>query len=297
MTYLVTGATGFIGTKLVHALLARGDAVYYLARRRSGKLPSQASFHSWDTARQPELNALSRIDGIFHLAGEPIAQRWSASVKKRIYDSRVQGTKNLVAALAGLQHRPGVLVSASAIGYYGDRGDEVLAETSAPQTDFLARLCQDWEQAAAGALGFGVRTVSIRIAPVLGREGGVLPAMLTPFRLGVGGRLGDGKQWMSWIHVDDLIRLLLFVADTASVENAANGSSPQPVTNVDFTKALASALHRPALLSIPKFAMQWVQGELAGYLFKSQRVIPKAALEADFRFDYPDLKSALQNLV
>ncbi len=170
MTYLVTGATGFIGSKLVEQLLARGDAVYYLARRRSTKLPSQASFHPWDTSRIPELNALSRIDAILHLAGEPIAQRWSAEVKKRIYDSRVLGTRNLVTAIAGLRHKPSVLVSASAIGYYGDRGSEVLTESEAPGSDFLASVCKDWEREASRARELGLRVVPVRISTVLGRE-------------------------------------------------------------------------------------------------------------------------------
>ncbi|HLH01876.1 MAG TPA: TIGR01777 family oxidoreductase [Bryobacteraceae bacterium] len=297
MTYLVTGATGFIGRKLVRALLDRGDAVYYLARKRNAGMPSQASFHPWDMSRPPELNALSRIDGIFHLAGESIAQRWNAEVKKRIYETRVEGTRHLVAAVARLQHKPRVLVSASAVGYYGNRGDELLDESAAPGDDFLAVLCRDWEDAALSARDVGLRAVPVRIATVLGREGGALPAMLKPFRLGLGGRFGTGKQWVSWIHIGDLVRLLLFAVDTETVKGAINGTSPQPVTNAEFTKALSRVLHRPAPFVIPKFALKLVMGELADFVFDSQRVVPKAAVEAGFQYEFPELDNALADLL
>jgi uncharacterized protein (TIGR01777 family) len=296
MTFLVTGATGFIGRKIVAALLARGDAVYYLARQHSAKLPSQASFHPWDTGRVPDLNALSRIDAILHLAGEPVAQRWSTSVKKRIYDSRIDGTHHLVTAIRALQHRPHVLVSASAIGYYGDRGDEILTENAQPGSDFLS-LCKEWEQAAFEAEQFGVRVVTPRLGMVLGREGGALPAMLAVFRLGIGGRLGSGRQWMSWIHVEDVVRLFLFAADSASLASTVNATSPEPVTNQEFTKTLASVLHRPALFSVPKLALQLAMGEVAEAAFHSQRVIPTKAQEAGFVFNYPNLRGALETLV
>ncbi len=294
MTYLVTGATGFIGFRLVEQLLARGDAVYYLARRRSPKLPSQASFHPWDTSKIPELNALSRIDAILHLAGEPIAQRWSADVKKRIYDSRVLGTRNLVSAIAGLRHKPSVLVSASAIGYYGDRGSEVLTESKNPGGGFLANVCKDWESEASKAREFGLRVVPVRISTVLGREGGAVKAMLPPFRLGIGGKFGSGTQWMSWIHLEDLVRLFLLAADNATIMDPINGSSPHPVTNAQFTKELARLLHRPAFLPVPRFAMKLLLGEMAEFLFTSLRVIPEAAERAGFAFKYPELHTALK---
>ena len=294
MTYLVTGATGFIGSKLVEQLLARGDAVYYLARKRSEKLPSQASFHPWITSNKPELNALSRIDVVFHLAGEPVAQRWSAAVKKRIYDSRVEGTRNLVSAMRSLQHKPYALISSSAVGYYGERGDDVLTEVEKPGTDFLAEVCKDWEREASRAREFGLRVVQVRTATVLGRNGGALKEMLKPFRLGIGGTFGNGKQWMSWIHVDDLIRLYLFAADNATLSEPLNGSSPHPVTNAEFTRALAHAIHRPALIPIPKFALKLVLGEMSSFLFTSLRVIPKAAENAGFTFVYPQVETALR---
>jgi uncharacterized protein len=294
MTYLVTGATGLIGTRLVEHLVSHGDAVYYLARKRSSKLPSQASFHPWDTKEKPELNALSRIDTIIHLAGEPIAQRWSDEVKKRIYDSRVDGTRRLVAAIRELKHKPYALISASAVGYYGDRGDEVVTEATKPGTDFLAEVCRDWEREASRARDLGLRVVPIRIGTVLGREGGALKKMLPAFRLGMGGTFGTGRQWMPWIHVDDLVRLFLFAADNATINSAMNGSSPEPVTNAQFTKALGNVLHRPAVIPVPKFAMKLILGEMADFLFTSLRVIPQAAEQARFQFEYPRLEDALQ---
>ncbi len=297
MTYLVTGATGFIGSKLVEQILARGDAVYYFARRRNTNLPAQASFHPWDSARVPELNALSRIDVIFNLAGEPIAQRWSTDVKKRIYDSRVGGTRNLVTAIAELRHKPSVLISASAIGYYGDRGNEILTESKAPGNDFLAKVCADWEREALRSRELGLRVVPVRISTVLGRAGGALKAMLPPFRLGLGGQFGSGQQWMSWIHLDDLVRLLLFAADTAAVTGPLNGSSPQPISNREFTGTLARALHRPAFFQIPRFAMKLLLGEMADFLFTSLRVIPEAAEKAGFEFHYPELDPALRSIL
>jgi uncharacterized protein len=294
MTYLVTGATGFIGTRLVERLLSRGDAVYYLGRRGSTKLPPQASFHPWDVSEKPELNALSRIDVIIHLAGEPIGQRWSEEAKKRIYDSRVDGTRRLVAAIRELKHKPYALISASAVGYYGDHGNEVVTETTRPGTDFLAEICRDWEREASRARDLGLRVVPIRIATVLGREGGALKKMLRPFRLGLGGAFGSGQQWMPWIHVDDLVRLFLFAADNATINSALNGSSPEPITNAQFAKALGNVLHRPAFMKIPKFALKVVLGEMADFLFTSLRVIPQAAEQAGFQFEYPTLEAALK---
>lgn len=297
MNYLVTGATGFIGRKLVAALLARGDAVYYFARARSRAMPSQASFHPWNTNTRPELNALPRMHGIFHLAGEPVSQRWTDAVKKRIYDSRVEGTRNLVASLTNLRHRPAVLVSASAIGYYGDRGDEILTENKPPANDFLAAVCRDWEGAALRAREFGVRSAPLRFGTVFGRDGGALPKLLKPFRLGLGGRLGSGRQWMSWVHVEDLVRMLLSAADNEAIDSPLNCVSPKPVTNRDFTKTLAEVLHRPAPFVVPGFALRAAFGEMSSVLLTSQRVDSEAAQRAGFVFQYPDLRSALANLV
>ncbi|MDQ2844745.1 MAG: TIGR01777 family oxidoreductase [Acidobacteriota bacterium] len=297
MTYLITGASGFVGRALAEHLLRRGDSIHYLGRKRSQALPKGAIFHSWAPGEVPQLQDIGQVDGVFHLAGEPVAQRWTEEVKKRIYSSRVEGTRNLVNALRQLEHRPSVFVSASAVGYYGDRGSEALTEAQVPGEDFLAEVCKAWEQEAFRAHDLGMRVVPIRIATVLGRKGGALKQMLPPFRLGIGGRFGNGKQWMSWIHLVDLVRLLLFAADSTTLEEPLNGSSPQPVTNTQFTKALADALHRPALIPVPKFAMKVLLGEMADFLFKSQRVIPQAAERAGFAFQYSSIEEALQSLV
>jgi uncharacterized protein len=297
MDYLITGATGFIGQKLVKQLLANGHEVNYLGRKRSLTLDPRAAFHFWNPNQSPPLDSISRLDAIIHLAGEPIAQRWNAEIKRRIYSSRVEGMRKLVSAIGELRHKPSVLISASAIGYYGDRGDEILIESSEPGQDFLAQLCIDWEREALRAREFGLRVVPIRIAAVLGRDGGVLKQMLTPFRLGVGGQLGGGRQWTSWIHVDDLVRLVIHAADNSSISGPLNGSSPQPVTNAEFTRALARALHRPAVFRIPKFALKLAFGEVAEFLFSSLRVIPEATEKSGFRFEHGQLESALKSLV
>lgn len=297
MDYLITGASGFIGQKLVAKLLAESNEVNYLGRRRSPALDSRAAFHRWNRDELPPLDSVPTLDAIIHLAGEPISQRWNAEVKHRIRYSRIEGTRQLVTAISRLKHKPSVLVSASAVGYYGDRGDAILTEASSPGDDFLAQLCVDWEQEAIRAREAGVRVVLIRIAAVLGREGGALKQMLIPFRLGLGGKFGNGRQWMPWIHVDDLVELLVFAARHPTLEGPANGSAPQPVTNAQFTKALSTALHRPAIFSIPKFALRMVMGEVAGFVFESERVLPEVAERAGFRFRYPEIETALRALV
>lgn len=297
MNYLITGATGFIGRHLVAFLLARGDSVNYLGRQRSRSMDSRAAFHCWNPGEMPPLSSIPRAEAVINLAGEPIAQRWNDEVKRRIYTSRVDRTRQLVAAIAGLKYKPRVLVSASAVGYYGDRGDEVLTESSTAGSDFLAKVCVDWEGEAMQARGSGVRVVTVRIATVLGRDGGALKPMLIPFRLGLGGRFGNGRQWMSWIHVQDLVRLLAYAADEESASGALNCSSSEPVTNAQFTKALAHALHRPAILPVPKFALKLGLGEAADFLLESLRVMPEGTMRAGFQFDYPQLQRALKELL
>ncbi len=296
MDFLITGATGFIGQKLVSALLARGDSVNYLGRRQSKTISSRAAFHPWDGETLPPLNSVPRLDAIIHLAGEPIAQRWTPLVKDRIVRSRVDSTRQLVSAIGSLRYKPSVLISASAVGYYGNRGAEILTEDSAAGSGFLANVCVEWEREAQRAAEFGLRVVCVRIATVLGRDGGALPQMLTPFRLCVGGRFGSGQQWMSWIHVNDLIRLFLFAADNP-ISGPLNGSSPQPVTNAEFTSKLAHALHRPALFAIPRFALNLALGEMSSFLFDSLRVSPVAAQDAGFQFQHADLAESLAQLV
>lgn len=296
MDYLVTGATGFIGQNIVSKLLSEGHSVSYLARKRSRTLDSRAAFHCWNLEQMPPLNSIPVRDIVIHLAGEPIAQRWSEDVKGRIRESRVEGTRKLVSAIGDLKHKPSVLISASAVGYYGDRGDEMLTESSPSGSGFLADVCVDWEREALRAREFGLRVVVVRIAPVLGRNGGMLKSMLIPFRLGLGGKLGSGRQWMPWIHMDDLVRLFVFAAESQPVEGSLNASSPNPVTNKEFTKALAGTLHRPAILPLPKLALKLLAGELADSIFNSARVVPKTTEASGFRFEYPDLRIALRSL-
>jgi hypothetical protein len=286
MNVTVTGATGFIGTRLTRALLDAGHTVHALRR---GEWQSEE--------REPPPEAFAGADAVIHLAGEPVAQRWTPEVKKRIYSSRVDGTRHLVNALSTESRRPQVLICASAVGYYGSRGDEILNEKSAPGNDFLARVVVDWEKAASLAESLGIRVVRLRFGMVLGKEGGALAKMLPPFRLGVGGRLGSGRQWTSWIHIDDLIHLILFALTTASVNGAMNATAPEPVTNAEFTKELAAAIHRPAIFPVPKFALRLLFGEMAGMLLASQRVIPDAAKNAGYEFQYPKLGPALRRLV
>ncbi len=297
MNYLLTGATGFIGTILVDRLLASGHSVDYLARKRSPHLDSRAAFHLWNGLDLPPLDSVPHFEAVIHLTGEPVAQRWNPEVKKRIVDSRVTGTRSLVAALAQLRSKPAVLVSASAIGYYGNRGDEILTEESAPGSGFLADVCVGWERETWQAERLGIRVAAIRIATVLGKSGGALPKMLQPFRLGLGGKFGNGQQWMSWVHVDDLVELLLFTAANPNASGPLNGSSPQPLTNAAFTEELARAIHRPALFTVPKFALGIALGEMSSFVFDSLRVLPQKTTEAGFQFRYPDLKAALRNVL
>lgn len=297
MTYLVTGATGFVGRALVVALLEQGHTVKYLAPQKSERLSPAASFLLWPRDGIPRLEPSLEFDAVFHLAGEPVAQRWSKDAKRRIHDSRVKGTRKLVTALADLRTRPPVLVSASAVGYYGDRGDELLGEDQRPGTDLLAQICQQWEAEALRARESGIRVVPVRIGTVLGRNGGALERMLPPFRLGLGGKFGSGRQWLSWIHLSDLVRLLMFASVQLQVNGTLNGSSPNPVTNAEFTAALAQALHKPAVFTVPEFALKLALGEMAHILFSSQRVIPQAPQNAGFRFEFPTIERALENLV
>jgi uncharacterized protein (TIGR01777 family) len=240
---------------------------------------------------------LRDADAVIHLAGEPLVQRWSAEAKRRIHDSRVVSTRNLVAAMAKLAKKPAVLVSSSAIGYYGSRGDEVLDESSAPGQGFLPELCAEWEKEARAAEALGVRVVCMRTGVALDPRGGALKKMLPPFKMGVGGRLGDGRQWMSWIHVEDLVSLFRFAMETDSVRGPVNGVAPNPVTNADFTKALGSAVHRPAIFPVPSFGLKMLFGEMSEVLLDSQRVTPKAAEAAGFRCRFPQLDGALKDLL
>jgi uncharacterized protein (TIGR01777 family) len=298
MKALVTGGTGFVGKQLLNLLdrptvLSRDVS---RAQRAVGQVAGRVI--GWDPlAGPPPAEAFDGVDVVFHLAGESVAEgRWTAAQKARIRDSRVIGTRQLVAGIARAEPRPRVLVSASAVGYYGDRGEEELTEASSPGTDFLADVCRGWEQEAAAAEQHGLRVVLARTGIVLG-HGGALAKMLTPFKLGAGGPLGNGRQWMPWIHVADLARLYHHAAETSSIRGPMNAVGPNPVRNSEFTKALGRVLHRPAFMPAPYLGLRLVFGEFAKVLFASQRVIPRVAVDSGFRFDYPDITAALTEIV
>jgi uncharacterized protein len=296
MNVTVTGATGFLGSRLVQELVIAGHHVHVLGRRRSAQLPTSVAFSTWDAAAEPPAESLAGANAVIHLAGEPVAQRWTPDAKARIRDSRVDGTRLLVNALSRQSQRPTVLACASGIGIYGSRGDEILGETSRLGQGYLEDVSIDWENAAESAESLGMRVVRLRIGMVLGK-GGALAQMLPPFRWGVGGRIGSGRQWMSWIHIEDVVRMILFALDNATLSGPINTTAPNPVTNAVFTRELAQALHRPAVLPVPEFALKLLFGEMAELLLSSQRVLPKAAESAGFRFQYPELRPALAGIL
>ena len=298
MNITLTGATGFLGTRLTRRLVEAGHSIHALGRKRPANLPPAVRFSEWRSSdSEPPAESLADADAVIHLAGEPVAQRWTAEAKKRIRSSRVDGTRHLVNALSTESRRPQVLISASAIGIYGSRGDEILTEGSNPGDDFLARVVIDWEKAAALAEALGIRVVRLRFGVVLGPDGGALQKMLPPFRLGVGGRIGSGRQWMSWIHIDDVINLILYSFENPGVCGAVNATAPNPVTNAEFTRELARALHRPAIFPVPKVALKLLFGEMASMVLASQRVLPEAAKKAGFAFGHPQLGPALRGLI
>jgi len=278
MNVAVTGASGFVGRALSERLHASGHSVTAISLRT-----------------QPPPEVFAGCQAVVNLAGEPVAQRWTAAARERIANSRIQGTRSLVAALR--RHPPVVLVSASAVGYYGSRGDEILTEDSPPAPDFLGEVAVGWEQEANAAEQFGVRVVTPRIGVVLGRGGGALAQLLPPFRLGVGGRLGTGEQWMSWIALDDLLSLVEFAIEDAALTGPVNAVAPNPVTNAVFTRELAATLHRPAILPVPAFALKILFGEMSQILLGGQRVMPHAAQRAGFQFRFADLGQALRQAI
>jgi uncharacterized protein (TIGR01777 family) len=294
---VISGASGFIGRRLLKTLAQGGHSLHVLSRHKGTNLPPGIGLSMWDPMKgPPPEEALRDADAVIHLSGEPVAQRWSDEVKRRIRESRVTGTRNLAQGIAKLSRKPAALICASATGYYGTRGDEELSESSAPGSGFLAEICVEWEHEAAAAEPLGVRVALIRTGMALDPRGGALQRLLPPFRMGVGGKLGSGKQWIPWIHLDDLANLYAF-ALANPVRGALNGTAPNPVTNADFTRALASAVHRPAILPIPVFAMKVLYGEMADVLFDSQRVLPKQAETEGFRFRFPQLPAALADLL
>ena len=298
MNITITGGTGFIGRRLVARLLAGNHSLHLLVRHARIGLGPQVQCSVWNALDiEPAPESLAEADAVIHLAGEPVSQRWTPAAKRRILESRVEGTRRLIDALSRRSRRPSVLVCASAVGFYGSRGDAILTESAAAGEGFLSEVCTVWEKTADAALNLGMRVVKLRTGMTLGKEGGALAQMLTPFQWGVGGKVASGKQWVSWIHVDDLAELIQFAVENAGLSGPVNATAPNPVTNAEFTRELAAALHRPAFLSIPAAALRAVYGEMAEIILASQRAVPRAALSAGFRFRYPELGAALRNLL
>jgi uncharacterized protein len=292
----ISGASGLVGRRLLNVLEKAGHQLHILSRSAATQVPEGARLSQWDTTSPPPPAALESADAVVHLAGEPVAQRWTAEAKQRIRESRVQSTRNLVEGLAQLPRRPEILVCASAIGYYGSRGDEVMTESSPPGKGFLPEVCVEWERAAGQAATLGMRVAIIRIGVVLDARGGALGRMLPPFRAGVGGPIGSGHQWMSWIHAEDLAELFRLVIEGPH-DGVFNGVAPFPIVNREFTQELARVLGRPAILPIPALALKLLFGEMAEVLIESQRVVPQAAEAAGFRFHFPHLAPALADLL
>lgn len=297
MHILITGGTGLIGRQLCKVLLAEGHELTVLSRNPDS-VPAKCGASVHALAVLDEWQPGMTFDAVINLAGEPIVDaRWTVQRKQVLWDSRVALTENLVRRIATAQHKPGVLLSGSAVGYYGNRGDAVLDESAAAGEDFAARLCRVWEEAALGAESTGVRVCLLRTGLVLSRHGGLLGRMLLPFKLGLGARLGDGKQWMSWIHIDDYVAMLLGLLRNAQASGPYNMTAPQPVTNKEFTAALAAALHRPAPFIMPAILLKPVMGERACLLLEGQRALPQRLGVTGYRFAFTKLADALQDLL
>jgi uncharacterized protein (TIGR01777 family) len=298
MRILITGASGLIGKALQRSFAEKGYEML-LAGRSEPKNANEIQWSVDDGFREEDLPRLEGLDAVVHLAGEGIAGlRWTDEKKKAIRDSRVNGTRNLVNTLADLKQKPKVLIAGSAMGFYGDRGDEILTETSRPGDTFLSDVCKEWEMESRRAEDSGIRTVLLRTSIVLSKDGGALATMLTPFKLGVGGVVGSGNQWMSWVSLDDVIDIINYAIENESLRGAVNVASPNPVTNEEFTKTLGDVLYRPTFLPLPEFAVNLVFGEMGdALLIDSTRVEPKRLQEAGYKFKFSDLKSALENAV
>jgi hypothetical protein len=295
-TVAVTGASGFVGREVIAALRARGARPIALSRSAGRSSEDDVETRFFDPNGTPNPHAFAGADAVIHLAGESVSGRWTAEKKRRIADSRIAGTQTLAASLRELQHRPAVLVSASAVGYYGDRGDELLTESAAPGNDFLAGVCVAWEAAASQCETLGIRTVQMRTGIALGRSGGALAQMKRPFELFAGGPLGTGRQFVPWIDVRDLASLYCFAIEHA-LRGAVNAVAPESATNARFAHALGAVLHRPAFLPAPAIALRLVLGEFAQTVLGGQRAVPQAALDAGFVWAHPQLEADLTDLL
>jgi uncharacterized protein (TIGR01777 family) len=292
---LVSGVSGPIGKALLTSFEPQNKQIVRLVRGAA----RNAAQVSWDPLAPISPTAVSGFDAVIHLAGESIVGRWTEEKRKAIRESRVQGTRNLAAALTRSEAKPRVLVCASAVGFYGNRGDELLREDSPSGQGFLPEVCREWEDASRIAAEAGIRTVNIRIGLVLSAKGGALEKMLTPFKLGLGGRIGSGRQWWSWIHVDDIVGGIQHAMRTESLSGPVNLVAPNPVRNAEFTKVLASVLGRPAFFPVPEFALRLAFGQMAAeeLLLASQRVEPSKLRTSGYEFRFPELRAALANLV
>ena len=296
MRIAITGSSGFVGSAVVADRAAAGHEVVRLVRPGA---PATAGTAHWDPATgELDRRALGDADAVVHLAGENLGKRWTAARRRAIADSRGPATERLCRSLAASPQRPRVLVAASAVGIYGDRGDEELDERSASGTGFLADVTRAWEAATRPAADAGIRVVNLRFGMVLDPRGGALRTMLRPFRLGVGGRLGNGRQWISWTALADVVRAVRFAIDTTDLAGPCVAVAPEPVTNHHFTKTLGAALHRPTVFPVPAFALRLLFGEMAGELLLSSiRARPGRLLDAGFRFDHPELSAALRTML
>jgi uncharacterized protein (TIGR01777 family) len=301
MKVIVTGSTGLVGRALVRSLLSDGQEVTRLVRGGAQEFRAPGTKAVQWEPEKGLVNAaeLEGHDAAVHLAGDPIAEgRWDDEKKRRIRESRVKGTRLLAETLAGLSEKPRVLVSASATGFYGDRGDEVLQEESASGEDFLSEVCREWEKATLAASQAGIRVVHLRIGFVLSAEGGGLPKMLTPFKLGVGGRVGSGRQYISWLTLDELVSIIRRALEDKHLRGPVNAVAPSAVTNLEFTKTLGHVLGRPTVLPVPAFAVRLAFGEMAdAILLSSTRVVPARLQEAGYQFQHPELEGALKHVL
>lgn len=301
MKVLVSGASGLIGSALCEALLNRGDTVVGLTRdpEQSRHVNPEILWHAWEPSlERPPAEPFEGVEGVVNLLGEPIDQRWSEDAKRRIMESRRTGTHNLVQAIAALEERPKVLVSQSGVGFYGDRGDAVLDEEAEAGQGFDAEVAREWEKAAREVEPCGVRLAILRTGQVLDPGGGLLGRLLTPFKLGVGGPIAGGRQYVSWIHVDDEVGLILWALDNEEVSGVVNATSPNPVTNGAFAKALGRALNRPAILPVPGFVLDLSFGSEFGRVLRGgQRAVPRRALDLGYEFRHPHIDEALRDLL